>query len=158
MSWMRIYRTENRNLSRADVIMKVGIPLRDITIYDAPLPEGYSMRKMNDAEEDLAIYDYLQTHFRRTPYIKGEKSTAILVFYGDEPVAAIRVLVTGKLGTLSAAIVLKEHRRKGICKAMCMRGLRHCEESGVTFMKWSFREWLDNFWRRMGAFSNQEGE
>ena len=138
--------------------MRVSIPLKDLTIYDALLPEGYSMRLMEDTEEDLAIFDYLQTHFRCTPFIKANKNIALLVFYGDEPVATIRVQVNGRLGSLSAAIVLKEHRRKGICKAMCMCGLRYCEESGVTFMKWSFREWLDNFWRRMGAFSNQKGE
>ena len=129
--------------------MRFVTPLTNFKINDPLLPEGYSLRLMENTTKDRLIWDALQTHFRHTSFTEGKQNTAVFVFHGDEAVGALGVLVWEGVGYFTAGIVIEEHRRQGLFNAMMMAGFRYYQRIGVKMVRFAIREFLDAWGHRV---------
>jgi len=142
-------------------------------IPEVKLPEGYSVRqgKINQNGELCGSDKKAWTNLQRSWKTKGiiQRSVPPIdakgVFFAEfngEIVGCVCVIITsnskyglkytqgGDEAGLHHAVVLKEHRRKGLYKAMLNLCLKYCINKKVEMIYATPNDFLKDYWPRVG--------
>lgn len=125
-----------------------------------PLGEGYTLRLVKTdelTEEDRERWWNLQKlrkKVRSTSNLRIPVSGAVVFAeFEGEAVGCICVKkLSDEVAEHQHAMVLVEHRWKGLFKAMSVEDLRYCVDEGVTWLNLSpGSAFTQRFWTRLGA-------
>ena len=131
--------------------MKKTVRLNQLKIEKIDLPKGYTIRRSNHSKQDVKAWNFLQSHFRHTLYPKG-KFMVVFVEHHGKPVGTSSIILYSKdEAHPQAAIVLEEHRRNGLLRAMVSFRLQYCKDKGIKYVRFATRSWLDDYFKSIGV-------
>ena len=134
--------------------MKVITELEQLKIPNVVLPKGYEIVRSDFSIGDKYLWSKLQMRTRNPKmFPRGEFDMVFFAKYYNDYVGAVSVLIDSiKTGYFHSAIVLPEHRRKGLYKALMKLCLEYCREIKVENLRFAVDQpFLEKFWRDLGV-------